>query len=30
MTLAAMRAHAGHSPLAMLLAEAAEASREAQ
>jgi signal transduction histidine kinase len=30
MTLAAMRAHAGHSPLNMLLDEAAEASREAQ
>jgi signal transduction histidine kinase len=30
MTLAAMRAHAGHSPLSVLLEEAAEASREAQ
>ena len=30
MTLAAMRAHAGHPPLAALLEEAAEASREAQ
>jgi signal transduction histidine kinase len=30
MTLAAMRVHAGHSPLAVLLDEAAEASREAQ
>jgi signal transduction histidine kinase len=30
MTLAAMRAHASHSPLAVLLEEAAEASREAQ
>jgi signal transduction histidine kinase len=30
MTLAAMRVHAGHSPLAVLLDEATEASREAQ
>ncbi len=30
MTLAAMRAHASHSPLTVLLDEAAEASREAQ
>jgi signal transduction histidine kinase len=30
MTLAAMRVHAGNSPLAVLLDEAAEASREAQ
>jgi signal transduction histidine kinase len=30
MTLAAMRAHASHSPLGMLLDEATEASREAQ
>ena len=30
MTLAAMRAHANHSPLTVLLDEAAEASREAQ
>jgi signal transduction histidine kinase len=30
MTLAAMRAHASHSPLAVLLDEAAQASREAQ
>jgi signal transduction histidine kinase len=30
MTLAAMRAHAGQAPLAVLLEEAAEASREAQ
>ena len=30
MTLAAMRMHANHSPLAVLLDEAAEASREAQ
>jgi signal transduction histidine kinase len=30
MTLAAMRVHAGHSPLSVLLDEATEASREAQ
>jgi len=30
MTLAAMRVHAGHAPLAVLLDEATEASREAQ